>query len=91
MKKLITFMLAASFTVLLCFQNSAWSKSSLLMQIPPILAASHRPLASTVVYNNVIVIDNKNVADIIITSQNTGINGETTVLVSGNAKDILQI
>ena len=90
MKKLITFMLAGLITSFFLLQSSAWSKSTLLMQIPSILAASHRPLGSTIVNDNVIVIDDKNITDIISTSPNTGINGEVAVLVSGNTKDILQ-
>jgi uncharacterized protein (TIGR02145 family) len=47
MKKIISLALAASLTSVFCFQSSAWSKSSLLLQIPAILAASKKTTTDT--------------------------------------------
>ncbi|XOF33585.1 MAG: hypothetical protein ACL93V_16560 [Candidatus Electrothrix sp. YB6] len=91
MKKSIPVALIISLiTQLFVFQTNALS-SSLLLQLPPILAASHRSgSSSSVVNDNVIIIGENSAADIISTSPNTGINGEIAVLVSGETATILE-
>lgn len=80
MKKIISLALAASLTLVFCFQSSAWSESSLLMQIPAILAGSKG--GTTTVNDNVTVVDENSSAEIV--GSNTSAEGDTELQLSGD-------
>ncbi|CAK8718733.1 hypothetical protein GCAAIG_08190 [Candidatus Electronema halotolerans] len=80
MKKILSLALAASLTSIFCPQSSAWSKSSLLLQIPAILAKPQG--GTTTVNDNVTVIDENSAAEIV--SSNTSAEGDTELQLSGN-------
>ncbi len=80
MKKFISLVLAVSLMLFFCLQSSAWSKSSLLMQIPSILAGSKG--GTTTVNDNVTVIDENSSAEIVGTTLSAA--GETELQLSGD-------
>ncbi len=63
-----------------CLQSTAWSTSSLLMQMPAILAASQKG-GSLVINDNVTVIGENNSANIV--SSNIGSTGQAELTLSG--------
>uniref|UniRef100_UPI0040561D53 hypothetical protein n=1 Tax=Candidatus Electronema sp. TaxID=2698783 RepID=UPI0040561D53 len=73
--------LALSIVSVSCLQSKAWSKSSLLLQLPSVLAAAKQG-GTTTVNDNVTVIDENGVAEIVDT--NIGAAGETELQLSGD-------
>lgn len=73
--------LALSIVSVSCLQSKAWSKSSLLLQLPSVLAAAKQG-GTTTVNDNVTVIDESGSAEIVDT--NIGAAGETELQLSGD-------
>lgn len=73
--------LALSIASVSCLQSKAWSTSSLLMQLPSVLAAAKQG-GTTTVNDNVTVIDESGAAEII--ASNIGAAGETELQLSGD-------
>lgn len=73
--------LALSIVFVSCLQSKAWSKPSLLLQLPSVLAAAKQG-GTTTVNDNVTVIDESGSAEIV--GSNTSAEGETELQLSGD-------